>query len=284
MRYLLLVLIGFLVFACNEGDNSNANSDRSTLGLLNVYDGDDLYEPEVLQSEKSYNPNGVTSKDVEIVDQKLIKESYLRFETQDLDKTYNQIITFVRQNNGYIQSDNSSKNYNRIYRNLTIRIPTNNFEKTVDSISNYVVFFDEKRVSSKDVTEEFIDLEARLKAKLTLEKRYLDLLSKAKNVGEMLEIEKELSNIREEVEAKQGRLKYLQNRVSLSTLNIEFYKVTSQTGVTVSYGAKMWNAIKSGFNGLSVFFLGLLHIWPLLLILIIAVFWFRRWYFKKRKK
>lgn len=215
--------------------------------------------------------------------QKLIKEAYLRFESPDLEKTYNQIIQIVNQNKGYVQHDNETKSYNTVTRNLTVRIPSNAFQNTVDGISSNVGFFDTKRISSKDVTEEFIDLEARLKAKQTLEQRYLELLGKAKTVDEMLQIERELSNIREEIEAQQGRLKYLENKVSLSTLDIEFYKHTAESGVTQSYGSKMWNAISSGFSGLSVFFLGLLSIWPFILIVIVVIWAVRRW-FKKNKK
>lgn len=271
MRSFLIALLYIFPLACSNGDSSKSEPYSEA-----------NYEIVVEDAVKTSNMQmpAIPADDYE---QKLIKESYLRFETQDLDKTYNQIIHFVKQNNGYIQNDNSSKNYNRIYKTLTIRIPTINFEKTIDSIENNVKFFDEKRISSKDVTEEFIDLEARLKAKQTLEKRYLDLLIKAKNVKEILEIERELSKIREEIESQQGRLKYLQNRVSLSTLNVDFYKVTSETGITISYGTKMWNAIRSGFNGISMFFLGLLQIWPFLLILIITTLWFRKWYKKKNK-
>ena len=99
---------------------------------------------------------------------------------------------------------------------------------------------------------------------------------------EILEIEKELANIREEIEAKQGRLQYLQSRVAMSTITIEMYTEKPQgTGTTVSYGTKMWNAIKSGFNGLSSFFLGILHVWPFILILAVVLFFIRR---KLRKK
>ena len=227
--------------------------------------------------------NEAVSKVSEAHSQKVIKESYLRFETQDLNKTYQQIIKVLNQNKGYIQDDKSNKSYNTLTRSLVARIPSDGFQKTIDTISQNVSYFDTKHISLKDVTEEFIDLEARLNAKQTLEKRYLELLSKAKDVKEILEIEKELSTIREEIEAKQGRLKYLQNRVSLSTVNIEFYKLTSEQPITTSYGTKMWNAIKSGFNGLSVFLLGLLYIWPLIIILIIAIFLIRRW-IKKTKK
>lgn len=273
MKYYFLILLYIIPLACSRVGPSN----------------DSPYEPEVIAVEEmalESSSKGLVSVPIsgEAIQQKLIKESFLRFESSNLDETYNTIIEFVKQNNGFILNDKSRKNYNRFSRILTIRIPTQNFQKTIDSISSYVFFFDEKTISSKDVTEEFIDLEARLKAKKSLEKRYLELLSKAKNVKEILEIERELTQIREEIESKQGRLKYLENRVSLSTLKIEFYKLTSDTGVTISYGTKMWKAIKSGFNGLSLFFLGILHIWPFILILILTLFLTRRWYIKKYKK
>lgn len=225
----------------------------------------------------------VAVEDTEFANQKLIKESYLSFETNNLNKTYGSIMSFVKVNRGFVQNDNASKSYDRQSRNLTIRIPTENFQKTIDSISTIVNYFDTKQVSLRDVTEEFIDVEARLKAKFELEKRYLELLSKANTVKEMIEIERELSNIREEIESRQGRLKYLNDKVSLSTLNVEFYKITAETGVTTSYGRKMWNALRSGFNALSVFFLGLINIWPFIIIILIAVYFIRK-QLRNRKK
>jgi len=270
MKALLYLFVIILSLACSSNTNNKTDYDS--------YDG---------QLEEMVLEEGISNKSVMVsaprdVDQKIIKTSYLRFETQDLEKTYNQIIRFVKDNNGFIQNDNSNKSHNQLTRHLEIRIPTTNFQKTIDSISNHVAFFDTKRISARDVTEEFIDLEARLRAKQTLEKRYLELLSKANKVKEMVEIERELSNIREEIESKQGRLKYLRNQVSLSTLGVEFYKVSVETGVSSSYGAKMWNAIKSGFNGISLFFLGILHIWPFIVLLIIGFFIIKGWINKKK--
>lgn len=273
MKILLYLFIVMLPLACST-NSSNSDSEESYEGELSEMVLEEAVSDNAMMVSKTSMPS--------TYDKKVIKNSYLRFETQDLDNTYDKIIQFVKQNEGFIQNDNSNKSGNRLSRNLEIRIPTSNFQKTIDSISNYVSFFDTKRISARDVTEEFIDLEARLKAKQTLEKRYLELLSKANTVKEMLEIERELSNIREEIEAKQGRLKYLSDQVSLSTLNIEFYKITTQTGATVSYGSKMWNAVKSGFNGLSIFFLGILNIWPFIIIIIVAVFIFKRWISKKK--
>ena len=100
----------------------------------------------------------------------------------------------------------------------------------------------------------------------------------------MLEIERELSKIREEIEAREGRLQYLQNQVSESTITIYFYKITSERGVTISYGRKMANALKNGWNGISEFFLGLLHVWPFIILVVLGVFMIRRWIKKRKKK
>lgn len=271
MKILLSFFVLLLSLACttdNSSDTTSSKTNDGRLGLLNSFDDEEtVFESAVFSRRADINNPQ---------EQKLIKESYLYFETQDLEKTYSNIIVFIKQNSGFVQDDNSNKSYNRISRHLTVRIPVNSFQKTIDSISNYVAFFDTKRITSRDVAEEFIDLKARLNAKQTLEKRYLELLSKAKNVKELLDIERELSKIREEIEAKQGRLKYLNNKVSLSTINIDFYKLTAESRVTRSYGTKMWNAIKSGFQGISSFFLGILYVWPFIVIAIITFFFIKR--------
>ena len=218
MKFLLTFIVTGFFLACN-GDSSSksdyaASPEASIESAVNL----DASEYEAQQNSNDQ------------IEQKLIKEAYLEFETQDLEKTHTNIMAFVKQHKGYVQDDGSNKYYDRISRQLTIRVPTKGFQPMMDALEKSVKHFDSKRISSKDVTEEFIDLEARLKAKRALEKRYMELLSKAKNVKEILEVERELSKIREAIEAKQGRLQYLQNKVSLSTINIVFYKTLATDG------------------------------------------------------
>lgn len=217
------------------------------------------------------------------VNQKIIKDATLRFETNDIEKTKNNIIALTQTYKGYVQRDYTGKQYNAINQNIVVRIPSKNFNAFIAGVAKDVPFFDEKSITQQDVTAEFIDIEARLKTKKALEKRYLELLNKAKNISEILEIEKELAKIREEIEAKEGRLKYLSNRVSYSTVQIEFYKITAVKSASTSYWQKMKNSFKGGWNGVSVFFLGLLYLWPFFLLTIIIIFIIRR-IFKKNKK
>ncbi len=288
MRLLLLILSFFVLLSCSDKQHENAYLGRQDssglLGLLSSTETNDAYYEEIESSEIVALENIQAPLATQSVSQKIIKTGNLRFETQDLAKTHQKILDAVRNAKGYVQRDNTGKNYNSHYHNLTIRIPSENFDAMIQTISDGVTYFEEKTISQRDVTEEFVDLNARLKAKRTLEKRYLELLSKAKDVKEMLEIERELSKIREEIEAREGRLQYLQNQVSESTISIYFYKITSERGVTVSYGSKMVNALKNGWNGISEFFLGLLHVWPFIILVVLGIFMIRRWIRKRKKK
>lgn len=270
-RILLPILISFLLFSCKEEIDA---ADFSESKNYNYAIAD---EAEPISESKPKDNNTVG-------DTKIIKTAHLRFETQDLQNSFSTIYKASKTHKAYIQNDNSGTDYGSIYRNVTLRIPNTNFDAFIIEISKGVTHFDRKDITAQDVSEEFVDVEARLKAKYTLENRYLEILKKANKVSEILEIEKELSAIREEIEAAEGRLKYLQNQVSLSTISIEMYTEKPEgTGSTISYGSKMWNAVKSGFNGLSSFFIGMLHIWPFILIFVVLFFFVRRKIRNKKK-
>jgi hypothetical protein len=120
-----------------------------------------------------------------------------------------------------------------------------------------------KNISALDVTEEFIDIEARIKTKKELENRYKELLKQAKKVEEILEIEREIGSLRSEIESAEGRLNYLKDRVSLSTLTVVFYeKLNSSFGFTSKFG----QAIQNGWTNLLWFFIGLANFWPFIII------------------
>ncbi|WP_310555325.1 DUF4349 domain-containing protein [Flavobacterium sp.] len=212
----------------------------------------------------------------------IIRTSNLRFETDNLTDSYQNIQKAIVKHKGTLQNDASGKDYGSTFRNLTIRIPNTSFIPFLDEISKGVNHFDRKEISSQDVTEQYIDLESRMLSKKTLEKRYLQLLQKANKVTEIIEIEGKLAEIREEIEAKEGQFRYLKNQISMSTVTIEMYtNDASQSGTTSSFGGKIWNEIKSGFNGLSRFILGIISIWPFLIISILIFIFIKRKFKKK---
>jgi hypothetical protein len=233
-----------------------------------------------MESSGDYDKDSPASNEIQ---QKIIRQAYLKFETSDLESTADQIQKAIKENKGSVQNDSEEKGYGTSSRNLIVRIPSQNFDTFLQSISKGVSYFDTKQISSDDVTAEYIDLDSRLKTKRKLESRYLEVLQKATKISEILEIEKQLSIIREEIESKQGQLKYMESRVSESTFTIEFYKtIAEKEGVKVSYGSKIWTAIQSGFFGLSSLFIWLISVWPFVIIFSVLVYFIRKRL--KRKK
>lgn len=260
------LLLSLSLFSCEKAEN---NFDSKVQAIM--------LAPKSEKSKFTQNDLASPSKPTEAIEPKIIKEGNLRFETKDLQATYNQIIKNITASGGTIQSDVEGNDYESVFRKLIIRIPSQKFDVFMTNITKGVRFFDTKEITSEDVTAEYIDINARLNAKKTLENRYLELLKKATKVTEMLEIETQLSLIREEIEAKQASLNYLQNRVAFSTITIEFYKTVAQeSGATVSYGTKIWTAITSGFNSLSGLFIWLLSVWPYLIITIVVLYFIRK--------
>lgn len=279
MLFLLVFLVSFS--GCEKSEETAEDMKISAIRMPSKQDSEATAAYVVADSAATVQEN-VEQKTVE---QKIIKNGNIKFETNDLGETYTQIISAVKNHKAIIQNDTEGKEYGSIFRRITVRVPSKNFDLFLSDISKGVSYFDNKEISSQDVTEEYIDTDARLKAKKILEARYLELLKKANKVSEMLEIEAQLSSIREEIEAKEGQLRYMQNRVSMSTINIEFYKtVAIEEGITVSYGSKIWNAITSGFNSISSFFIELLSIWPFLIILAVVIYYIRKRFKKKRNK
>ena len=217
------------------------------------------------------------------IPQKIIKNASLRFETNDLEDTFAQIKSAIKANKGTVQNDSEGKDQNSIYRNISIRVPSQNFDAFIESISKGVSYFERKDISSENVTDQYIDITTRLKTKRKLEERYLQILQKATKIREILEIEKQISIIREEIESKEGQLKYLESRVAESTITIEFYKpVAEKEGVKTSYGSKIITAIKTGFFELSGFLISIISIWPIIILVGVIAYFIRKRF--KRKK
>ncbi|PKB16669.1 DUF4349 domain-containing protein [Flavobacterium sp. 5] len=273
-KLIIVFALFFVSLSCKKTDAAAEESADMKMEVLSA-----PAKAIVSDDANSYESDDTENK---IPEQKIIKTGNLKFETDNLETTYQQVKSAVIKGKAFIQNDSEGKDYNSVYRKVIVRIPNENFDVFIKDVSNGVSYFDNKEINAQDVTAEYIDLDARLKTKRKLENRYLELLAKANKMPDMLAIEAQLSTIREEIEAKEGQLKYLQNQVSMSTITIEFYKtVAEKSGVTISYGAKVWNSFKSGFYSISSFFLWLLEVWPFI-ILAILLFYFIRKRFKKK--
>lgn len=244
-------------------------------------------ETEFADADKNYVKEPSTQNEsLPTVERMLIKDANISFETKNIEETRQQIVDAINKNNGYLSNEDASVYSQQNHYTMTIRIPSTKFETFLSEATKGVRNFDNKNISAKDVTQEFIDVEARLKTRKELESRYLDLLKKASSITDMLEIERQINTLRSEIESVEGRLKYLKNQVSYSTVTISFYtKVPNSSSFAYRFG----NSFGEGWDSFISFIIGLVEIWPFLIMITAIVYvgricWRRSARNKKEKK
>ncbi|MDG4950388.1 DUF4349 domain-containing protein [Weeksellaceae bacterium KMM 9724] len=221
------------------------------------------------------------TQDIASIEQMLIKTGFITFQVGDVEAKHQEILNSLKEFDAYVVTDQNYSQSNRITYSTQIRVPKQNFDGFLDEVLKGAQRIDHKTISVEDVTEEFVDVKARLKTKRELEARYLELLKKANTVSEMLEIEKQIGELQSELESYEGRIKYLQSQVQYSTLNLEYYESLS---VGNQFGQEIKNGVKNGWNNLIWFFIGLINIWPFVLIISILIYLFIRYRRRRRNR
>lgn len=216
---------------------------------------------------------------------KIIKNGTMRIQTEAFNESKKRIDQVVKVLKGYYENEELDKNDSIIQYRLIIRLPSGNFEKLVSGIEDgkdEIVF---KKVNVNDVTEEFLDIETRLENKRRYLKRYKELLEKARNVNEILSIEENIRQLMEEIESKEGRLKYLNDQVDLSTLRINLFKeypAKISKPVETPFSSKAGASLGKGWNSIIHFLLWIVSKWPVILLIGILA-WIIRRKWKQRK-
>jgi hypothetical protein len=107
---------------------------------------------------------------------------------------------------------------------MVVRVPAERFSETLDALRKLSSAVDQEKVTGQDVTEEYLDLEARIRTQKAVEAQFLDLMKETKTVAEALDVRKHLGEVRGEIEKLEGRRRFLENQSSLSTITVTFHR------------------------------------------------------------
>ena len=166
---------------------------------------------------------------------KLIRDAELRVETKQYDDFLSSVTTRLSALGGYVQSTDSSTNYNGSrYATLVFRIPADQLDSFLSYVSE-IGTVTSQTTSVQDVTDDYIDLESRVKALETEQETLLGLLKKAEDLSDALEIQSRLSEVRASLESYKGKLKALDGQIDYSTVTVyldEVERVTAPEGKT----------------------------------------------------
>ena len=251
--------------AIRKSDNTNSTYDE------------DLHFDNV-KTENLSNESTVKNK-------KIIKDGDISVKTNDIYASKKGIDNLLKKLNAYYESEKLQNDDQTISYYLKIRVPSDNFEKLIISIENGNDEILSKSIQAKDVTEEYIDIESRLTNKREYLKRYKELLSKASTVKDIIAIEENIRILQEEIESKEGRLKYLNDQVLFSTLDINLYKEKEfvyKPQPQDKFSERVKKSLSNGWKSVVEFVLWTITIWPYIILLLIAFFVIKR-IIKKRK-
>lgn len=213
---------------------------------------------------------------------KIIYTASARGRVANLDSALARVTRRVTTAGGYLSSQHRTNSNWEHTASLTIRLPADQLSPTLGFLADVTAEMDYQNLDSRDITAEWLDLESRLQTKRDVRDRYIDILrNKAKKVEDILNAEDKIRVITEEIEAKEGRLRYLRDQVSLSTLTLELYETREYQDVgpvtTRSFGNELIAALGNGWELVRNIFLGLVTIWPLLILGGLGIWGVRRW-------
>ena len=193
-------------------------------------------------------PEAKTATWLEVVGRQIIYTAHLSLRVESVDAAVDQIKQMAEASGGYVADASISHVDERKYGRITIRVPQESFYQIISQIEALGTL-ESKDVNAEYVTEQYIDLKARLSNLQRQEQRLLEILDMCTTVKEILEVEEQLERVRGEIERITGQLRYLERRVEYSTITVYLTEITPEPWVEVPK-VDWGHAIEAGLWGL----------------------------------
>jgi hypothetical protein len=283
MKHVLMymALMAMALVSCNKGkeksvvqdirlDSSVRSGDQNKVAME-----DRMSEPPPQVAISKFTPPQIIREDW---DKKIIKTAEVTLELKDYSSYNQKLHTGLKAYGAYIANEEQASSPERIVNEITIKVPVAQFDNLINSFSGEGITLLQKKISSEDVTEEVIDNRSRMEARKQVRERYLGLLKQARNMKEVLEVQKEINSIQEEIESAEGRVGYLNHQSAYSTIHLQYFQylngATPQQ--TPGFLVKLTDGFKTGYRALGNLLVLLVSIWPLLVAILLVLAWIRR--------
>lgn len=211
---------------------------------------------------------------------KIIKTGRLSFTVKELQEAKKEIVQVLPEFKAYTLNEEEGKDIDNFHVSMTIKVPAERFDELVKKVTSLGFILENKSVQLSDVTEQYIDLEARLNNKKKLIEKYNSLLAQSQKVADTIEIHRQLESAGSELESLTGQMKYLNNQIDLSTLDLYLMQRLAPTEQSKeSFFSEGGTKLNAGLSYLRNTLLFLLSMWPFILLGLAAAYLFRK--FKK---
>ena len=189
------------------------------------------------------------------LDRKIIRNADLTMEVASTTDTQQKITSIAEAHGGFVvaseakQRDGQEPAQRTLDIKLVVRIPEAQFGAAYNLIRGLAKNVTEDKITGQDVTEEFIDLEARIKTQKALELQFLEIMKQARKVEDAMEVQRQIAEVRTEIEKLEGRRRFLENRSSLSTITVNITTPKPMVVVpTTGFRHNVGDAIAEGID------------------------------------
>ena len=241
--------------------------------------------PEMEMARDSSMP--LTQSSISNSDKRIQRNANLNIEVKSINESIDKLNNIIPSFGGEIISSNKGGfDYGQPYANIRLRVLSENLDSVLIEFKKLSSKVISENIYTNDVSEEFIDIEARLKIMKSTENRFNDLLSKSEKIEEIIQVEKELMRIRGDIESLEGRLNYLTKTTDTSEINLNLNEQIPITGESWKINEEFKEAFKNllGFaKSLTNFVINVIVFIPVILVAGILVFLLRK-YIKNRNK
>lgn len=216
----------------------------------------------------------------------IVRTGEMSLVVEDVVGAKDEIAQLAARYEGYVVSSQISGEEQDMRGYISIRVPDDKFESALAELRDLAVRVTSESTDSQDVTEEYVDLQSRLKNAEATESQYLALLAKATDVEDILRIYERLSQVRREIEQIKGRMQYLERTSSMSLITVRL-KPEATAKPLVRVGWNIVEIFKSAIRGIVIAgqVLGTIAIWLLIFSPIWgAILGIIYWRLRKRKK
>ena len=275
-RWVALILAGVFAFmgvACS-GDDDSAESGFGGDSGGQLAEGSS-------DEEASAAPASRSALSIPPVGPSVIKTATLEVEVpyDGFQDAFRSVVAVAQKKGGFVLSSTTSGDDAR-RGSITLRVPAETFESALNEISSLGEVGAEN-ISADDVSEEFIDLEARLRNLKSQETVILGLMEQATTIPETINVQDELTRVQLDIEQLRGRLRYLEDQTALSTISVNM----SEAGIVAPEEpgtlARAWAVIRDTTHTIvSGLLIGGAAVLPILVVLLGALL-FARWVWPK---
>ena len=185
------------------------------------------------------------------IERKIIRNADLTLELDAPEDAQRRITSIAEKHGGFVvnseskQDDDARQAAPKTSITIVARVPAARFAETLEAIQQLGGRVLYRKDSGQDVTEEFIDLEARIRVKRALEAQFMEIMKRAQKVSEALEVQTEISEVRSEIERMEGRRRFLDNQAALSTITV---RLQTPMPIVAATTGGFWHSIKLAFG------------------------------------